>query len=131
MNKNLLFNAFVTTDNIYDHQNAKILTITTYNNIEIFKKFKSNRDLELKQELVKKIRSRLYECSHLFVVLLYNERTDKLQTVRAHFSPSESSYFFFGKNHGMQFALGRTPPTEYYQHYQKYHLISLEKWVYC
>ncbi|CAF2065605.1 unnamed protein product [Rotaria magnacalcarata] len=89
-------------DNIYDHQNAKILTITTYNNIKIFKKSKSNRDLELKQELVKKIRSRLYECSHLFVVLLYNERTDKLQTVRAHFAPSESSYFFFGKNHEIE-----------------------------
>ncbi|CAF3522484.1 unnamed protein product, partial [Rotaria socialis] len=84
------------------HQNAKILTITTYNNIKTFKKLKSNRDLELKQELVKKIRSRLYECSHLFVVLLFNERTDKLQTVRAHFAPSESSYFFFGKNHEIE-----------------------------
>ncbi|CAF3433477.1 unnamed protein product, partial [Rotaria socialis] len=71
------------------NQNAKILTITTYNNIKIFKKLKSNRDLELKQELVKNTRSHLYECSHLFVVLLYNEHTDKLQTVRAHFAPSE------------------------------------------
>jgi len=77
------------------------------------KKLKTNRGLELKQELVKKIRSRLDECSHLFVVRLYNERTDKLQTVRAHFPPSESSYFFFGKNRVMQVALGRTPATEY------------------
>jgi len=77
------------------------------------KKLKTNRGLELKQELVKKIRSRLDECSHLFVVRLYNERTDKLQTVRAHFPPSESSYFFFGKNRVMQLALGRTPATEY------------------
>jgi mRNA turnover protein 4 len=77
------------------------------------KKLKANRGLELKQELVKKIRSRLDDCSNLFVVRLYNERTDKLQTVRAHFPPSESSYFFFGKNRVMQLALGRTPATEY------------------
>ena len=77
------------------------------------KKLKANRGLELKQELVKKIRSRLDECSHIFVVRLYNERTDKLQTVRAHFPRSESSYFFFGKNRVMQLALGRTPATEY------------------
>ncbi|CAF1226942.1 unnamed protein product [Adineta ricciae] len=77
------------------------------------KKLKANRGLELKQELVKKIRTRLDECSHLFVVRLYNERTDKLQTVRAHFPRSESSYFFFGKNRVMQLALGRTPATEY------------------
>ncbi|CAF0991341.1 unnamed protein product [Adineta steineri] len=77
------------------------------------KKLKTNRGLELKQELVKKIRTRLDDCSHLFVVRLYNERTDKLQTVRAHFPPSESSYFFFGKNRVMQLALGRTPATEY------------------
>jgi mRNA turnover protein 4 len=83
------------------------------------KKLKTNRGLELKQELVKKIRSRLDECSHLFVVRLYNERTDKLQTVRAHFPPSESSYFFFGKNRVMQVALGRTPAIE--------HLPSLSK----
>ncbi|CAF4885986.1 unnamed protein product [Rotaria socialis] len=89
-------------NNKYDHQNAKILTITTYNNIKIFNKLKSNRDLELEQELVKTNCSHLYECSHLFVVLLYNERTDKLQAVRAHFAPSESSYFFFGKNHEIE-----------------------------
>ncbi|CAF0975310.1 unnamed protein product [Rotaria magnacalcarata] len=77
------------------------------------KKLKANRGLELKQELVKKIRSRFDECSHLFVVRLYNERTEKLQTVRAHFPPSESSFFFFGKNRVMQLALGRTPATEY------------------
>lgn len=77
------------------------------------KKLKTNRGLELKQELVKKIRSRLDECSNIFVIRLYNERTDKLQTVRAHFPPSESSYFFFGKNRVMQLALGRTPATEY------------------
>jgi len=77
------------------------------------KKLKKNRGLELKQELVKKIRSRLDECEHLFVIRLYNERTDKLQTVRAHFPPSKSSYFFFGKNRVMQLALGRTPATEY------------------
>ncbi|UJR34296.1 hypothetical protein I4U23_021700 [Adineta vaga] len=77
------------------------------------KKLKANRGLELKQDLVKKIRTRLDECSHLFVVRLYNERTDKLQTVRAHFPRSESSYFFFGKNRVMQLALGRTPATEY------------------
>jgi hypothetical protein len=62
------------------------------------KKLKPNRGLELKQELVKKNRSRLDQCSNLFVLRLYNERTDKLQTVRAHFPPSESSYFYFGKN---------------------------------
>lgn len=77
------------------------------------KKLKTNRGLELKQELVKKIRSRLDDCSNLFVIRLYNERTDKLQAVRAHFPPSESSYFFFGKNRVMQLALGRTPATEY------------------
>jgi len=77
------------------------------------KKLKGNRGLELKQELVKKIRSRLDGCSHLFVVRLYNERTDKLQIVRAHFPTSESSYFFFGKNRVMQLALGRTPANEY------------------
>jgi len=77
------------------------------------KKLKGNRGLELKQELVKKIRSRVDECSHLFVIRLYNERTDKLQTVRSHFPPSESSYFFFGKNRVMQLALGRTPANEY------------------
>ncbi|CAF4533883.1 unnamed protein product [Rotaria sp. Silwood2] len=77
------------------------------------KKLKTNRGLELKQELVKKIRSRLDQCSHLFVVRLYNERTEKLQIVRAHFPPSESSYFLFGKNRVMQLALGRTPATEY------------------
>jgi len=77
------------------------------------KKLKANRGLELKQELVKKIRSRLDECSHLFVVRLFNERTDKLQAVRAHFPRSESSYFFFGKNRVMQLALGRTPANEY------------------
>ncbi len=54
--------------------------LTTYNNIQIFKKkLKANRALELKQELVQKIRSRLDECSNLFVIRLYNERTDKLQ----------------------------------------------------
>ena len=52
-------------------------------------------------------------------IRLYNERTDKLQAVRAHFPPSESSYFFFGKNRVMQLALGRTPATEY--------LLSLSK----
>jgi len=77
------------------------------------KKLKANRGLELKQELVKKIRSRLDDCSNLFVIRLFNERTDKLQTVRSHFPPSESSYFFFGKNRVMQLALGRTPATEY------------------
>lgn len=77
------------------------------------KKLKTNRSLELKQELVKKIRSRLDECSQLFVIRTYNERTEKLQAVRAHFPPSESSYFFFGKNRVMQLALGRTPATEY------------------
>jgi len=74
---------------------------------------KQNRGLELKQELVKKIRSRLDSCSHLFVLRLYNERNDKLQAVRAHFPTSESSYFFFGKNRVMSLALGRTPATEY------------------
>ncbi|CAF0803324.1 unnamed protein product [Rotaria sordida] len=77
------------------------------------KKLKTNRGLELKQELVKKIRSRLDQCSNLFVIRLYNERTEKLQIVRQHFPPSESSYFFFGKNRVMQLALGRTPATEY------------------
>ena len=77
------------------------------------KKLKGNRGLELKQELVKKIRKRLDDCSNLFVIRLYNERTDKLQAVRSHFPPSESSYFFFGKNRVMQLALGRTPATEY------------------
>jgi mRNA turnover protein 4 len=77
------------------------------------KKLKANRGLELKQELVKKIRSRLDDCSNLFVIRLYNERTDKLQIVRSHFPPSESSYFFFGKNRVMQLALGRTAATEY------------------
>jgi mRNA turnover protein 4 len=77
------------------------------------KKLKGNRGLELKQELVKKIRSRFDECSNLFVIRLYNERTDKLQIVRSHFPPSEHSYFFFGKNRVMQLALGRTPATEY------------------
>jgi len=77
------------------------------------KKLKANRGLELKQELVKKIRSHLDECSNIFVIRLYNERTDKLQTVRAHFPRSESSFFFFGKNRVMQLALGRTPATEY------------------
>lgn len=77
------------------------------------KKLKTNRGLQLKQELVKKIRSRLDEKLNIFVVRLYNERTDKLQSVRAHFPPSESSYFFFGKNRVMQLALGRTPATEY------------------
>ena len=77
------------------------------------KKLKSNRGLELKQELVKKIRSRLDHCSNVFVLRLYNERTDKLQAVRSHFPPSESSYFFFGKNRVMQLALGRTPATAY------------------
>ena len=77
------------------------------------KKLKGNRGLELKQELVKKIRTRLDECTNLFVIRLFNERTDKLQTVRSHFPPSESSYFFFGKNRVMQLALGRTPATEY------------------
>jgi len=77
------------------------------------KKLKQNRGLELKQELVKKIRTRLDSCSHLFVLRLYNERNDKLQAVRAHFPPSESSYFFFGKNRVMSLALGRTPATEY------------------
>ena len=61
------------------------------------KKLKGNRGLELKQLLVKRIRSRLDDCSNLFVIRLYNERTDKLQAVRTHFPPSESSYFFFGK----------------------------------
>ena len=78
------------------------------------KKLKSNRGLELKQELVKKIRSRLDECSNLFILRVYNERTDKLQAVRLHFPPSESSFFFFGKNRVMQLALGRTPATEYF-----------------
>ena len=78
------------------------------------KKLKGNRGLELKQQLVKKIRSRLDNCSNLFVIRLYNERTDKLQAVRSHFPPSESSYFFFGKNRVMQLALGRTPATEYH-----------------
>jgi len=77
------------------------------------KKLKKNRGLELKQDLVKKIRSSLDECTNLFVIRLYNERTDKLQAVRAHFPRSESSYFFFGKNRVMQLALGRTPATEY------------------
>ena len=77
------------------------------------KRLKGNRGLELKQQLVKKIRSRLDHCTNLFVIRLYNERTDKLQVVRAHFPPSESSYFFFGKNRVMQLALGRTPATEY------------------
>lgn len=78
------------------------------------KKLKANRGLELKQDLVKKIRSKLDECTNLFVLRVYNERTDKLQSVRLHFPPSESSYFFFGKNRVMQLALGRTPSTEYY-----------------
>lgn len=78
------------------------------------KKLKSHRGLEIKQELVKKIRSRLDQCSNLFVLRLYNERTDKLQKIRADFPPSEGSYFFFGKNRVMQLALGRTPANEYY-----------------
>lgn len=77
------------------------------------KKLKGNRGLQLKQELVKKIRSSLDECTNLFVIRLYNERTDKLQSVRARFPRSQSSYFFFGKNRVMQLALGRTPATEY------------------
>ena len=80
---------------------------------KLSKKLKVNRGLEFKQALVKKIRSRLDECSHLFIIRLYNERTDKLQAVRAHFPPSNSSYFFLGKNRVMQLALGRTPATEY------------------
>jgi mRNA turnover protein 4 len=50
---------------------------------------------------------------NLFVLCLYNERTDKLQTVRAHFQPLASSFFFFGKNRVMQLALGRIAATEY------------------
>ena len=77
------------------------------------KKSKTNRGLQLKQDLVKKIRSRLDQTLNVFVLRLFNERTDKLQSVRGHFPPSESSYFFFGKNRVMQLALGRTPATEY------------------
>jgi len=78
------------------------------------KKLKQRRGLESKQELVKRIRSRLDTCSNLFILRLYNERNDKLQSVRAHFPPSESSYFFFGKNRVMSLALGRTSADEYF-----------------
>jgi len=83
------------------------------------KKLKGNRSLELKQELVKKIRSRLDECSNLFVIRLYNERTDKLQTVRSYFPPSKSPYFFFGKNRIMQLGLERTLAAEYLSSFSK------------
>ena len=78
------------------------------------KKLKQNRGLELKQDLVKKIRCRLDQCSNVFLLRVYNERTEKLQIVRNHFPRCESSFFFFGKNRVMQLALGRTPTTEYF-----------------
>ena len=82
----------------------------------------------LKQKFVRKIRSCLDHCTNIFVIRLYNERTDKLQAIRAHFPPSESSYFFFGKNHVMQLALGRTPATEYLPSLSKIFSSLLEKW---
>jgi len=45
------------------------------------KKLKKNRGLELKQDLVKKIRSSLDECTNLFVIRLYNERTSTFPTI--------------------------------------------------
>lgn len=63
----------------------------------------------------------------MFLPRFFNERTEKLQTVRNPFPRSESSFFFFGKNRVMQLALGRTPVNKYYPSLAKISAQLVEK----
>lgn len=65
---------------------------------------------ETKIALVENIRECADNFSHVYVVRVYNERNEKLKSLREEWKPSR---FFMGKNKVMGVALGRTEEDEY------------------
>ena len=63
------------------------------------------KGLELKQDVIKKVRDACDKYARVFVVRVENMRNNKLKEVREEWHHSK---FFFGKNKVMAFALGET-----------------------
>jgi len=68
------------------------------------------KGLELKQDVIKKVRDACDKYARVFVVRVENMRNNKLKEVREEWHHSK---FFFGKNKVMAFALGKSETDEY------------------
>jgi len=74
------------------------------------------KGLELKQDIIKKVRDAADKYARLFVIRVENMRNNKLKEVREEWIHSK---FFFGKNKVMAFALGKSETEEYKDNFHK------------